>query len=537
MVRKWIWLVGVFGLFALRGPVAAQEMTPWAAWLYNASGQITQVSSSGQVLYDLMLPLLPGQTAPRQVAVSRSGQLAAYVSANPTLNAHQLVFFDLINNRTISDFITTDLTATGLDVLTDDLLFNETETRFAYGQALSGGGWRISALDIGTGSLSAELRPDNPAAAAAGLPAGGTLIPVVRRFEGEWIAFTMLPVGAPALTPDFGSYLWNIQTGEVVQNTVYPGLSSDVLSLTGDIVLPMADGTQPNNDAAFSALGGQRNTLQVVDAATGRRFPFFADPNRSQTGTTFIQNGERVLANSVDPSGIGLWRVIDRDGRVTGEFSAGIAQVFGLRDGFIYLTDSDPALLVIAYSRDGIDPGTPVGQSAPGAVMQLAWAGDAVPPAVGTFGAWLDLADTVSIAGATQLAMDAEAAAIIAMTANAPSPTPIPSATPTEPPFSVAPTPVFLPTPESFVSRLRVGENAVVTRPGNGMPLRRDPNSQSPALILLYSNMVVTVLEGPELTDGYIWWRVQVTGDRSDIGWAIEGANGEANLYPLSPEN
>jgi hypothetical protein len=105
------------------------------------------------------------------------------------------------------------------------------------------------------------------------------------------------------------------------------------------------------------------------------------------------------------------------------------------------------------------------------------------------------------------------------------TPTPAPTA---EDEFFVAPTPSFLPTLPSFRTTLSVGARAVVTNAGNQRGLRTEPQPDAPAIILLFREMRVNVLEGPVISGGYIWWRVQTS--TGVTGWAIEGANGETWL-------
>jgi hypothetical protein len=45
--------------------------------------------------------------------------------------------------------------------------------------------------------------------------------------------------------------------------------------------------------------------------------------------------------------------------------------------------------------------------------------------------------------------------------------------------------------------------------------------------------MKLDVIDGPNITDGYIWWKIQVVvNGQTRTGWAIEGATGVAYLAP-----
>ena len=192
----------------------------------------------------------------------------------------------------------------------------------------------------------------------------------------------------------------------------------------------------------------------------------------------------------------------------------------------MYLTPDDAAMLMLANSRDGVDAGQPVGMAPAGARIQLAWAGDdgALPAAAPL--PWVDLTDPLSIAQVTQAAIGE--VALVTEVPVAIAPTLEPTAG-----FFVAPPPDFLPTPSAFTTQLQVGDRAVVTRAGHAAGLRTAPDDQAPAIVLLYTDMFADVLEGPEITDGYIWWRIQTVGETPRTGWAVEGAQGAAWLVPV----
>jgi hypothetical protein len=503
-------------------PVRAQEH-PWTAWLYNpnGSGTMNYLTDLGTILQQATLPILEGQQYPPQVAVSRNGQLIAYMSSNPILNADRLVVYHPATGEIRSDFIETDVLQHSIALYSDPQIFNQDDTALAFSIARRAGGWRIIILDVNSGFIGAELFHDHGSVTALNIPGDLGSIPVIRQYAGAEVAFVMMRTDNPDAI--FGSYIWNVETGEVRENTLYPGFDNDIFPATGEIITPIFADNLPHNNAAFN--GEQRNALQVYLPADERIVPFYGDPNLTIGAPHFIQNGELILAQVRDAAGSAVWRVLDRTGTVIADAPLNAQTIIGMADGFLYQTGgAEPALLYV-NTRDGLDTGIQMGQGN----VQLAWAkavtpdGFPLPPIT----AWVNLSDEVALALATQ-----NAAEVVVNIDTAPTepPAPQPPAASPTPDFFVAPTPVFLPTRSTFNTQLEVGMRAVVVPDGHAKGLRTDPADDAPAIILLYTDMVVNVLEGPNITGGNIWWLVQTRDN--DIGWAIEGANGETWLAP-----
>jgi hypothetical protein len=510
-------------LLAGARPAAAQD-NPWTAWLYTPDGSLTYVTDIGSVLQQVTLPILQGQAYPPKVAVSRGGQYIAYMTSNRTLNADRLVVYNPTTDEILSDYVATDVLAHSIERYSTPLIFNGDDSALALGIALNGGGWRIVVQNV-FGGVGAELLSGDAAVAAAGVPTGIGLLPVIRRYDGAEVAFVMVRVDDPAAT--FGSYVWNIDTGSIGENTLYPGFDNDILPVTGEIVAPAFAAGMPNNSAAFAS--EQRNILQAVLATDGGIIPFYNAPDATLSQPHFIQNGERILVRAQDAAGNGVWRVIDRAGTLIGDLPLAAQQITGMTDGFLYVTGDNPPSLVYVNTRDGLDTGVLMGQGTPDTTVQLAWArtvplpDQPLPPVT----AWVNLTDQVALALATQSAIQVE---IVPDTGQ---PVAIEPTQPPTPDFFVAPTPMALPTRASFNTQLSVGIRAVVVPEGHAAGLHTEPRPDAPAIILLYTDMQVEVLEGPNITGGYIWWRVRTTRDNS-VGWAIEGANGETWLAPVA---
>jgi hypothetical protein len=514
-MRRWLLFI-IIGLLALPGALQAQD-TPWSAWLYNPAGFMTSVSSNGSVR-DIALPTVSGQSYPQQVAVSRAGDAVAYMTSNPQLNAHRLVIYNLTTEAVSGDFVVTDLFANSLAFNAAPEIFSENGTELALGLAPMDGNWRLLILNTRNSATMAELTPSAPAATDASLPSGVGIVPVVRHLQAGIVAFDLQASAEAEET--LGSYFWNPIANTVTSNDLYPGDSVALFGPTGDVVVTGYDGGLPALAPSVA------NTAYATSPTLSRRAPFYTDAAHALARPTFVQNGERVMLNTLAGDGSSAWQVVERSGETVGAVAFSAIDLFGLHDGFLYLTPDDAHMLMLASTRDdSIDAGQAVGMAPPGVEMQLAWAGDSVAQPASAYAPWFDLTDPVSITQATQSALGVTAPPTEVVDAG---PTPEPTSE-----FFVAPPPVFLPTPSAFTTQLQVGDRAVVTRAGHAAGLRTAPDDSAPAIILLYTDMFADILEGPEITDGYIWWRITTVGANPTTGWAVEGAQGQAWLVPV----
>jgi hypothetical protein len=116
------------------------------------------------------------------------------------------------------------------------------------------------------------------------------------------------------------------------------------------------------------------------------------------------------------------------------------------------------------------------------------------------------------------------------------TPTAAPEVTPTAAP-EVTPTatatPVLTPTatPEGGIPSPTVGGRAQVTTQYQFINLRDGPGLGSETISQLANGTVVTILEGPEESDGYTWWKVD--DGQGNVGWAAERTAAEVLLSPV----
>lgn len=498
MLKRVLTALALIVLAAL--PAAAQG-DGWRAWLFeDATGQMTEVSDSGELSF-FFLPKPPGfDTFFRRVAVGHGGSPFAYIVYNSATFQGQLA----VANRDglLTSFNLPLTIADTFEFNASEELFNEDNSALAYGYSLDGGGWAVIVLETRqNGAVTNQLRSDETRVESLGIPANFGLTPVVRQFAGQTVTFTLVQSGTEVASR-YDSYTWNLNTGTLTLNPAFPGLDADTLPATGETVMPLYDDRLPNQGEAFMFF--QANSLHVYDPFAAARFPFYNAPAESLFSPEFIQNGELVLVNASSASGeISQWRVVRRDGSLVGTLPASVMlnDVAGVPDGFIYTTDTfNPGSTTLVYvnSRDGLDAGVPVWSSQAGASPVIVWAGGTETAAQSAYTAWAALAEPVYLpAGLT--------------------PAIVPTAARVSPNQLAAATPVV----EGF---LALGGMAVVnTTEGDQLNVRASPSTGAAIVGKLTDGARVSLLDGPRFAEGYTWWKIRTASGIE--GWAVESVN------------
>jgi hypothetical protein len=475
---------------------------------------MTQINDSGSLISGFTLPAPVGfDRYPGRVAVGHGGGPFAYVVSSSATNQSLLVVSD--QNQIRANFALPPTFSDSTEFIANASLFNEDNSLVALGYSLQGGGWELITLNVPTNQVTYTIGYDLPAVAVLGLPGDFGLTPVARRFAGRIVTFSLIDAGVGGQVAPT-SYDWNIDTNTLTINPVFTGLDSDVLAGTGEMIMTLPDQRLPNQFSSFAL--GQSNSLQVYDPVTGARYPFLNLADASLSSPRFIQNGEFILADTVDTAERYTWTVFQRDGSVVGTIptAATINDVRGLPDGFVYTTDQfSPGTTTLVYvnTRDGLDVGIPIWTSQPGAAPIIVWAGSNAITTQTAYTPWAQLAEPVYAPGSTPFVAPAPDQPLLLSPAQAAQG----DGTPT------------------FATFLAVGGLARVnTTDGDQLNVRVGPGVNYQITAKLGDDAQVTLMEGPVNADGYTWWKVR-TGS-GIVGWCVESVDDDGTrLQTLVP--
>ena len=57
---------------------------------------------------------------------------------------------------------------------------------------------------------------------------------------------------------------------------------------------------------------------------------------------------------------------------------------------------------------------------------------------------------------------------------------------------------------------------------GDGLRIRDDASQNSTTIYVAADGEMFTIIDGPLLNDGYIWWRIKKYDNSKVIGWAVQ---------------
>ncbi len=363
--------------------ISAQDAPLWTAWLYNpADGRMTLVDATGEVMAAFNLPLPPGYDFhPFDVTVAQSGTRIAYVPLATTNQARRVLVYHAQERKLITDIDLSPLVDTDQGAITEDAhRFNETGTALAFGLSPADEGWQIGILDLESEQVTLILRSTSPNVKTVGLPTDPELLPVIQRFIGTQVTFTLIEPSPAESQPEHGSYTWNLTDNTVRVATPYPATANDYWPPTSEMIMAVVDAELPNESAAFA--NQQANALYVDDPTQAVPYPFFVARDLSLFFPRFVQNGARVLFGGLDVEGASGWLVIERDGSGVGEWQPPegtiISSIQGTAAGFLYTAEmaNGHTTLFDVNMDAGLSVGRPVWSSAANDYPRLVWVGD-----------------------------------------------------------------------------------------------------------------------------------------------------------------
>lgn len=410
MIRRLALLI-LFGT----GLVLRAQTETWQAWLYHPGGEMTLIDGGGYIRDQLTLPLPTGYDRYSfDLTVSSDGTRAAYLAANFKGEQHLMVHH-LERDRLLLDYPLPPILTDGITFVTADAdPFHPDTGSLAFGFSQPDGGWQIQVIDVQTGFAAQILRSGSGNVSAAGIPATAGLTPVIRRFSGTRVLFTLAQVQG-GVDSGAGGYVWDIQTNGLNAAPQMAALDSDTFAITGEIIFPLLD--ESVAEANFS----QPNALYLYDPLLDDSFPIYASADRGLLGPRFVQNGEAALVNSFDQEGRPRFLILGRNGTIQGEWQPPQGMVLsslrGTAEGFAYTANTiDPGgkgttTLFGLNTYAGLNEGAPLYTSAPGTQPRIVWLGDA-RFGTGTRAVWTRYTPEIAAPAATPTAVSTPAGSV-----------------------------------------------------------------------------------------------------------------------------
>lgn len=340
--------------------ISAQGGRAWTAWMYNsADGSIAQVAPDGRIVGALYLPLPQAyNTYGQRVVVSPSGRYVAYSAYDSTAadQSSQLFVYDVSLGSILFGYDLSDAQTSGFDsaagvrLLPDSTAFDEVNGQFAFGYLREGGAeWRVVVGDLANGAEFTSLSSGSASDVVA-----GNAVPVVRRYDGQRVTFTMVPPGGASVGGVYPAFDWNIGTGELTESSgAFAIFGTAILPATGEVLHVIRDEALP------IAEGATTNAVEVF-TPSGESYAFYTDPEANLERAYFVEDGARVLVEVVNRStDQRSLRVLNRDGTVAGELLGMLANIHGTPSGYVGTFDSAEGL-ALAYVDTSLNPHAPV---------------------------------------------------------------------------------------------------------------------------------------------------------------------------------
>jgi hypothetical protein len=380
----------------------ANAQDSWSAWLYDPlSGNLVLIAADGSLANEFTLPVSQGfNLLPYNVAVSRSGSLMAFIATNSDTNERQLIVYEPGTMTQRLSVNLPPLQVESLSIRADMYVFNEADTALAVGFLLADGRSQIDVYDLTTGALAYSLPNAGPVILTNEAGGGQGTIPVVQRFEGSQVIFSLVPAFTEG-QPEYSSFGWDVLANSVDIVPLNYTLDNDTLAATNEVIMAASYPQLPNTSDRFAYF--QNNALVVFDGTAF--YPFYNDPDRSLFWPRFVQNGERILvAGGAPDSNIIVLSLIERGGAVVNQAeTVSLTSVRGVTDGYIFTSyapdDSGTvANLIHVNAREGqaANTGTVVWRGQPGQEFRIVWATDRRVVETVPFTPWAQLAPPVS---------------------------------------------------------------------------------------------------------------------------------------------
>lgn len=501
------------GLLPLSGQVKqASAGGAWSAWLYNdMTGQLARVHPDGTVeTYEFPLPF-GVSSLPYAFAFTRDGdRMAVCLTDDAGMTSVRVYDIRAALYRGVYE-------APGMvqGCWLEQYSFSENGALLAVGlfnhypdPADPRPEWELIVMNSETGAVIERLTARDPQIAALGIDIRGT-IPAVVTFEPQTPAFpgeiAFMPVlyGTEGMQ-EYHSLIWRLDDGTVRAGGYHGKGGLDLLLPTGEFLFLDLYDFLPTG-----RLEGPGYLYNVVlyGGPSGDPYPVYHGGEAVLGSPTFIDGGRRMAVYRYSPPGPPDWLMINRDGTSAPlPISAEAYRVWGLPDGYLYLTDraptpEAPALYHARFLPDNSITTTELWRGVLGDFWRVVWVTSlAAPDGLAPF-------EPFPLLGEPPV-----------MTPTATLPPAIPPTATLPPAIPLTPTlPPVVPPPG-----LGVGGTALVqTTEGDTLRARTGPGLGYAVAFLMPNGTLVTLREGPVAADGYSWWRVEAPDGRS--GWAVDG--------------
>lgn len=362
--------------------VGQAQSNTWQAWLYDSGvGDLTLIDGQGFIREQAKLPLTRNMSSfPYNVAVSPSGTRIAYVLSDDRRD--ELIVYDPRPGirEIILQYPLPDIYAETLELSAQvGQLFAASESRLAFGYSLNAGGWEIVVINTQTDQAMQVLR--GGAGPAADLSTEYGMTPIIRTFDQEHIAFTLIQPGVlSSIGSEWQAYIWDIQSNTIQAAPAWASRDSDIFLPTGEIAQVLTD-----EMLRFALFPSQTADDSLLLLHNQSQRPFFP---------RFVQNGMALLYGVMDHQNRPNYFLLRRSQSQPEVWETGRTQIIGsLRGtatGFVYTVettnpdDSNVTTLFAVETVNGLEEGVPLLVAPTESRPRLIWLNDprftAAPP-------------------------------------------------------------------------------------------------------------------------------------------------------------
>lgn len=489
-MRCYRWLTSLILIVILLPEAYAQD---WTTWLYHPDdGLLLHLDNDGDILETRSIPMDEGYERPHKIVFSHDQSLMATVSKSDKSFRQRLTLYNVADEEVlfVYDIPVPDDTILNADdqLILSENAFSADDARLAFVTVTGGVGWIIHVIDTTSGNITYILAHDHSQVTLQPYLSAGD-IPQIATFQNDMLGFYVNNrEGNPA--PQGHSYAWFLIEDVVSETIAFPNANHDTLA-TGEAVYPLPNKKFPAENETIPVTRLQHNVVYVYQSQEEVRYPSVVRPELDLLQAWFIQGGERILVEAYEDEIRTRWLVYDRTGSEIRNLPQAGYDVTATEDGFLYLTELDEKTILVHVDSREFDT-----------------AGDTV---------WVDEGNWQIVGVSTSVSDDLLPFAQL-------DEAEIP------PPFSadMSPTPFPTPLPLVYIGRemqIQVADDGYIN-------LRDDPSTDGAVQALLENGIYVDILDGPVISEPYVWWKVGLSGRE---GWLVEQVEDTQVLIPRRP--